>query len=51
MKRLLVIIVLFVLCASKVQAESLNKYSEDGKVVSALQMLHNIGADVFFKIG
>jgi hypothetical protein len=50
-KVLLTIIALFVLCANQAQGANLNKYSNDNNVISALNVLENIGAnDVFERL-
>lgn len=52
MKRFLIAtIALFVLSMNQVQASDLYKYSDDSKVISALGVLENIGAnDVFIRL-
>ncbi|MDD3437118.1 MAG: hypothetical protein PHC64_08220 [Candidatus Gastranaerophilales bacterium] len=50
-KFLLVIIALFLLCTNKAIAVDFDKYSDDGKVLAALEILESIGAsDVFSRL-
>lgn len=50
-KVFLAVIALFVLSANQVYAYNLNKFSDDAKVVSALQVLENVGqTDVFDRL-
>ena len=50
-KVLLVIMALFVLSINQVQAFNLNKFSDDGKIISALGVLENISSnDVFERL-
>ena len=50
-KVLLIIIALFLLCVNQANASSLNKYSDNGKIISALNVLENIGSnDVFTRL-
>lgn len=50
-KVLLVIMALFVLSSNQVQASNLNNFSDDSKIISALEVLENIGSnDVFSRL-
>lgn len=50
-KVLLTIIALFVLCANPTQASNLSNFSDDSKIMSALEVLENIGSsDVFQRL-
>lgn len=50
-KLLFLIIALLVLCTNQVMAGSFNRYSDDSKIISALEVLQNIGAnDVFERL-
>lgn len=50
-KVLLVVMALFLLCANKALASNFSKYSDDSKVISALNVLENVGeSDVFSRL-
>lgn len=51
MKKVLLIIALFLLCSCSVQAANFSNYTTDSKIISALNVLENIGAnDVFTRL-